>query len=54
MYLGVSENVSGVNDGKNLTSWELRGKNFFFRGKNLELLVMVFNKLQKYLGTSWE
>lgn len=29
------------------TSWE-------FRGKNLELLVMVFNKLQKNLGTSWE
>ena len=29
------------------TSWE-------FRGKNLELLVMVFKQLQKYLGTSWE
>jgi hypothetical protein len=23
-------------------------------GKNLELLVLVFKQLQKYLGTSWE
>jgi len=30
------------------------GKNFFFRGTFVELLVLGFNKLRQNMGTSWE
>ena len=30
------------------------GKNFFFRGTFVELLVLVLKELSKNMGTSWE